>query len=119
MKLAINDFQLIFREPSLRSFLVLPILLFALVMWFIPYLVHTYDFLVPYIPVMLVVCVIEVTQTFSFISSMVLIEEKETLVAKTYGIVPVSKIGFLFFIDILSKEGLKANLAELKRLMLE
>ncbi len=96
IKLAINDFKLIFREPSLRVFLVLPIVLFALVVWFIPYLDQTYDVIGPYIPVILLLCVVQVTQTFSFISSMVLIEEKETNVAKTYGVVPVSKPGFLF-----------------------
>ncbi len=94
-KLALTDFKLIFRDPSLRAFLVLPVVLFALVVWGLPALVGNYDFLVPYIPVFLIVCAIENTQTFSFISSMVLIDEKETEVAKAYGVVPMSKLEYL------------------------
>ncbi|MEQ9099438.1 MAG: hypothetical protein RIF36_14570 [Imperialibacter sp.] len=96
IKLAVTDFKLIFRSPSLRGFLVLPILLYALIVWFVPGLVEKYDFLAPYLPVFLVVGVIENTQTFCFISSMVLIDEKETEVARLYGVVPLTHIQYLF-----------------------
>jgi len=95
IKLALSDFKLIFRDPSLKSFLFLPILLFIIIIWAVPYLVDKYDFLIPYLPVMLVVAAIENTQMFSFISSMVLIDEKETEVAKVYGIIPLSKPTYL------------------------
>lgn len=91
IKLALIDFKLIFRDPSLRVFLVLPVLLFVLIVWVVPSLVERYDFLVPYLPLMMVVAAIENTQMFSFISSMVLIDEKETEVAKNYAVVPLSK----------------------------
>ena len=94
-KLALTDFKIIFRDPSLKSFLVLPVLLFALILWLVPYLVSEYDFLVPYLPLFLVIAVIENTQMFCFISSMVLIDEKESEVAKVYGIVPLTKLEYL------------------------
>lgn len=94
-KLALTDFKIIFRDPSLKSFLVLPVLLFALILWLVPYLVSEYDFLVPYLPLFLVIAVIENTQMFCFISSMVLIDEKESEVAKVYGIVPLTKFEYL------------------------
>lgn len=94
-KLALTDFKIIFRDPSLKSFLVLPVLLFALILWLVPYLVSEYDFLIPYLPLFLVIAVIENTQMFCFISSMVLIDEKESEVAKVYGIVPLTKFEYL------------------------
>jgi fluoroquinolone transport system permease protein len=95
VKLAISDSKIIFRDPSLKSFFFLPILLFALIIWGVPFLVGKYDFLEPYLPLFLVIAVIENTQMYCFISSMVLIDEKETNVAKVYGIIPLSKPEYL------------------------
>ncbi|MBR9861585.1 ABC transporter permease [bacterium] len=93
--LSVADFKLIFRDPSLRSFLGLPILLFALVIWLLPYLAQTYPGFEPYISVFMVVAAVENTQMFSFISSMVLIDEKENSVAQVYGVVPLSNSEYL------------------------
>ncbi len=90
VNLALTDFKLIFRDPSLRSFLLLPIILFVFVLWLLPMWVDQYDFLVPYLPVFLIVAVVENTQMFCFISSMVLIDEKETQVTKVYGVLPLT-----------------------------
>lgn len=95
IRLALIDFKLIFRDPTLRIFMVLPIVLFALIIWGVPSLIETYDFLIPYLPIFLAVAVIENTQMFCFISSMVLIDEKETNVAKAYGVVPLTKVQFI------------------------
>lgn len=95
IKLALIDFKLIFRDPSLRTFLFFPVILISLIIWALPALVAKYDFLVPYLPVFLVVAVIENTQMFCFISSMVLIDEKESDVAKVYGVVPFTKWQFI------------------------
>lgn len=95
IKLSLTDFKLIFRDSSLKPFLFLPILLFGLILWGVPPLLEKYEFLKPYTYLFLVVAVIENTQTFSFISSMVLIDEKETDVAKVYGVIPLSKIEYL------------------------
>lgn len=95
LKLAITDFKLIFRDPSLRSFLFFPIILIVLIIWLLPALVQKYDFLIPYLPVFIIIAAIENTQMFSFISSMVLIDEKESDVAKVYAIVPFTKTQYI------------------------
>lgn len=95
LKLALIDFKLIFRDPSLRTFLFFPIILISLIIWALPALVIKYDFLSPYLAIFLVIAVIENTQMFCFISSMVLIDEKESDVAKVYGIVPFKKWQFI------------------------
>lgn len=95
IRLALIDFKLIFRDPSLRTFLFFPIILICLIIWALPVLVTKYEFLIPYLPIFLVVAVIENTQMFCFISSMVLIDEKESDVAKVYGVVPFTKWQFI------------------------
>lgn len=115
LKLAFTDFKLIFRDPSLSAFFVLPFILYALLIWFVPGLVERYDVLIPYIPLFLVIGIVENTQVFCFISSMVLIEEKEANVAMLYGIIPINSIQYLlsrfifpFFITVLLNVGLIA-----------
>ena len=94
--LAISDFKLIFRDSSIRAFLFFPFILFWVFVFLLPYLVDKYDFLTPYISIFLIIGVIESTQMFSFISSMVLIDEKETDVAKVYWVTPLSKVEYIF-----------------------
>ena len=83
------------KKPSLKSMFFLPIILFGLIIWAVPPLVETYEVLAPYRSLFLVMAVIENTQMFSFISSMVLIDEKETDVAKVYGVVPLAKAEYI------------------------
>ena len=97
IKVSIADFKLIFRDPSLRIFLFLPALIFVVVNVLLPYLAGRYEGVSEYVPYVLIVATIENTQMFGFIYSMVLIEEKETEVAKVYGVLPVSKIWFILF----------------------
>ncbi|MFD1550827.1 hypothetical protein DNU06_05500 [Putridiphycobacter roseus] len=95
LRLALVDFKIIFRDNSLKGMLGLPIILFVLILWGLPPLVEKYEFLAPYLSLFLVIAVIENTQAFSFISTMVLIDEKETDVAKVYGVVPLSKLEYI------------------------
>ena len=84
LKLALTDFKLIFRDPSLYAFLLLPVILYALLIWFVPGLVERYDLLLPYLPLFLVIGVIENTQVFSFISSMHTADKTEHLSVLDY-----------------------------------
>lgn len=93
--LTLNDFKLIYRTPSLRAFLVMPGIIFIVVLVLLPMLVENFPSVEPYLPPILIVATFELTQMFGFIYCMVLIEEKETAVAKIYGVLPVSKIGFV------------------------
>lgn len=95
IRLSLIDFKLIFRDPSLRAFLFFPLILISLIIWGLPFLIEKYDFLLPYLPIFMIVAIIENTQMFTFISSMVLIDEKETNVAKVYGILPFTKVHYL------------------------
>jgi fluoroquinolone transport system permease protein len=93
--LSITDFKLIFRDPSLRVFLVMPLLIYALVLFLVPKLAEAYPGFEAYIPVVLMGATMQTSTMFGFIYSMVLIHEKELEVAKVYGILPVSKTAFV------------------------
>lgn len=93
--LSITDFKLIFRDPSLRVFLVMPLLIFAIVLIALPMLANSYSGIDKYIPIVLMGATMQTSTMFAFIYSMVLINEKDIHVAKVYGILPVSKIGFV------------------------
>lgn len=95
IKLSINDFKLIFRDPTLRIFLLLPILFFVLTLWFLPNLVEQYEAIIPYLPLIVIFAMVENTQGFCFLCTMVFVDEKETNVAKVYGVLPVGKKAFI------------------------
>ena len=96
IKLAVTDFKIIFRDPTLKAMLFLPIILFAFFILFLPYLVNKYYFLNAYLTIFIIIGVIENTQAFCFINTMVLLDEKESGVAKTYGILPLNSATYLF-----------------------
>ena len=97
LQLTISDFKLMFRDQSLRIFLSLPILIFLVINYFLPFLVSKFAVVNDYVAYVIVVATIENIQMFGFIYSMVLIDEKETEVAKMYGVLPVSKTWFIIF----------------------
>lgn len=95
IKAAINDFRLVFRDNSLKIFLVLPVLTLVFIRYAVPYIVEVYEVLRPYIPVILMFATTQASTAFGFIYSMVLVDEKDKGVAKVYGILPISKFWFV------------------------
>jgi len=94
--IAVNDFKLIFRDATLKAFLILPVLLFVMAIWLVPILITKFDFLNEFINLILIVLIIENTQGFCIINSLLFIEEKETQTAKIYAILPISKYSLIF-----------------------
>lgn len=108
LRISISDFKLIFRDPALRAFLLLPLILLALIVWFLPNLMDKYENLQTYVSVFLMVAAIENTQMFCFISTMIFIDDKETQVSKAYAVAPISgrqlimvRLCFPFLITVL------------------
>ncbi len=91
IKMAISDFRLIFRDPTLWLFLLLPVLLNLMVVYLLPYVFNKFPVLNPYVSVFLNIALIENTMVFCIISTLVLIEEKETGTARVYATLPVTK----------------------------
>lgn len=97
IKTSINDFRLVFRDNSLKVFLLLPLFILPVVRYGFPYVTEIYGFLLDYINIFLMFAVMQGAVTFGFIYSMVLVDEKDTNVAKVYGILPISKFWFVIF----------------------
>lgn len=95
LRLSMSDFSILLRDPSLRIFLVLPVAIFLVLNYLLPYLVGRFPAVENYVPYIVIVATIESVQMFGFIYSMVLIDEKETGVAKVYGILPVANSAFV------------------------
>ncbi|MDQ3634204.1 MAG: hypothetical protein M3405_06800 [Acidobacteriota bacterium] len=97
IKVAINDFKLVFRDKSLRFFFIFPILNLLVVRYGFPFVIKSFPVLKDYIPIILMAVTMQGSMIFGFIYSMVLIDEKDTRVAKVYGILPISKFWFVIF----------------------
>ena len=94
-KLAMVDFKMVFRDPSLRIFLIMPALIFAIVLIFLPYAMKNYQAISYYMPIILMGATVQTSTMFGFIYSMVFIHEKDINVARVYSILPFSKIYFI------------------------
>ena len=97
LKIAVNDFRLVFRDNSLKIFIALPLLNLVVIRYAVPYIAEVYEVVQDYIHVILMFATMQGSIAFGFIYSMVLVDEKDTNVAKVYGILPVSKFWFVMF----------------------
>jgi fluoroquinolone transport system permease protein len=94
---AINDFRLVFRDSSLKIFIILPLMTLLVVRYAVPHIAGMYPGIEAYIPIILMLATMQGATAFGFIYSMVLVDEKDTAVARVYGILPVSKFWFVVF----------------------
>jgi fluoroquinolone transport system permease protein len=97
IRIAVNDFRLIFRDNSLKIFVALPLLNLVAIRYGVPYVASVYGAVQDYIDVILMLATMQGSVAFGFIYSMVFVDEKDTNVAKVYGIVPISKFWFIIF----------------------
>lgn len=97
IKVAVSDLKLVFRDTSLRFFFIFPLLNLLVVRYGFPFAADYFPALKDYIHVLLMAATTQGALIFGFIYSMVLIDEKDTNVAKVYGILPVSKFWFVLY----------------------
>lgn len=97
IKVTINDFKLVFRDNSLLFFIFLPFLNVLVIRYGLPYAISLFEVLNDYVYLILMLISMQGSLAFGFIYSMVVIDEKDTQVAKVYGILPISQIGFVLF----------------------
>lgn len=95
IKLSISDFKLVFRDGALRVFLFMPLLILGIILLFLPFLVGQYAAVNDYVLYVLMASTMQTSTMFGFIYSMVFIDEKDLQVSKVYGVLPVSKLGFV------------------------
>lgn len=90
LTLSANDLRMVFRDPMLRIFLFLPLLVLALVIWFVPVLFAAYPVVRQYDYVILMLACMQTSTMFGFINGFVFLEEKDENVFAALRVLPVS-----------------------------
>lgn len=88
--LSANDFRMVFRDPLLRIFLLMPLLVFAIIKWLLPLIVDAFPAIQPYDYVILMWACMQAATMFGFINGFVFLEEKDENVFSALRVVPVS-----------------------------
>ena len=88
--LSANDFRMVFRDPMLRIFLFLPLLIVALVVWLLPVLFSAYPILQDYDYVILMWAGMQASTMFGFINGFVFLEEKDENVFAALRVMPIA-----------------------------
>ena len=90
LTLSLNDFRVVFRDPMLRIFLFLPLLVIALVVWGVPFLFSVYPTAKDYDYVILMWAGLQTATMFGFISGFVFLEEKDAQVFTALRVMPIT-----------------------------
>ncbi len=88
--LSVNDFRMVFRDPMLRIFLFMPLLVLAVVVWLVPVLFAAYPAARAYDYVILMLAGMQTSTMFGFINGFVFLEEKDEQVFSALRVLPVS-----------------------------
>ena len=88
--LSANDFCMVFRDPMLRIFLFMPLLVLAVVVWVVPVLFAAYPAARDYDHVILMLAGMQASTMFGFINGFVFLEEKDEQVFSALRVLPVS-----------------------------
>ncbi|MEZ5427969.1 MAG: hypothetical protein R2747_16985 [Pyrinomonadaceae bacterium] len=97
LKVAVNDFRLVFRDNSLKFFILLPLMNLLVLRYGLPSVLGIFPVLGDYVPYIVMLITVQGAVGFGFIYSMVLVDEKDTYVAKVYGVLPISQFWFVNF----------------------
>lgn len=88
--LSVNDFRMVFRDPMLRIFLFLPLLIVAVVVWGLPMVFSAYPAVQAYDYVILMWAGMQASTMFGFINGFVFLEEKDEQVFAALRVMPVA-----------------------------
>ena len=81
---------MVFRDPMLRLFLLMPLLVLAVVVWLVPLLFAAYPAARDYDYVILMLAGMQTSTMFGFINGFVFLEEKDEQVFSALRVMPVS-----------------------------
>jgi fluoroquinolone transport system permease protein len=95
LTVAINDFRLVFRDNSLKVFLLLPVMTLLVNRYVVPYVGKTYPFVRENVDFIVMLASMQGSLAFGFIYAMVMVDETDKNVSKVYAILPVSRRWFV------------------------
>ena len=88
--LGANDFRMVFRDPMLRLFLFLPLLIVGMIGWMLPLVFDRFPVVGDYGYVILMWACMQTATMFGFINGFVFLEEKDDGVFTALRVMPVS-----------------------------
>lgn len=88
--LSANDFRMVFRDPLLRVFLFMPLLIFAVVKWILPIVFSLFLVVQAYDYVIMMWACMQTSTMFGFISGFIFLEEKDENVFSALRVTPVT-----------------------------
>jgi fluoroquinolone transport system permease protein len=95
--LAIGDFKHIFRDKTLLVFLTTPLTLLLFVRLFVPYITGVYPLLKDYHPLVMMFACLQTAIMFGFITSFLILEEKDENVLQAIRVLPISSSFFIAY----------------------
>lgn len=99
--LSANDFRMVFRDPLLRIFLFMPLLIFAVVKWVLPMVFSLFPVIQAYDYVIMMWACMQASTMFGFISGFIFLEEKDENVFSALRVTPVTASMLITFRMIL------------------
>ena len=90
LTLSANDFRMVFRDPMLRIFLFLPLLIVVVVVWILPRVFAAYPAVQDYDYVILMYAGLQASTMFGFINGFVFLEEKDEHVFAALRVMPIA-----------------------------
>ncbi len=95
LTLIANDLRMVLRDPMLRIFLLLPLLVVGMVQWAIPAIFVAYPAVQEYDYVILMWACLQSSVMFGFINGFVFLEEKDEQVFTALRVMPVAAVTLL------------------------
>lgn len=97
LNLVINDFRHVFRDRMLLIFLSAPVLLICFVRFFVPYLTEMFPVVSDYHLYIMMFGCIQTSIMFGFITSFIILEEKDENVLQAIRVLPISATYFIVY----------------------
>lgn len=97
VQLTVADLKKIFRDKTLLLFLLTPILLILFVRYFVPFITTRYPEAAEYHVMIMMFASAQTAIMFGFISSFIILDEKDENVLQVIRILPITPSYFIFF----------------------
>ncbi|HSJ68377.1 MAG TPA: hypothetical protein VK921_11900 [Anditalea sp.] len=91
------DIKQIWLDATMRSFIMIPFILIIFVRFFVPYLTDIYPFVAEYHHLIMMGAAIQTAVMFGFITSFIILEEKDENVLQVIRILPISSFYFILY----------------------
>lgn len=95
--LVLGDLKLVFRDRMLSLFLFAPLVLLLFVRLFVPYITTVYPVVEAYHPYIMMFASLQTAVLFGFITSFMILEEKDEHVLEVIRVLPVSSSFFILY----------------------